>query len=161
MIWQFLTIFGDMQFWVGAALTSLILLFAIPKKHRKYVAWFVFLVLPAVTIGYGIGHVLKSIFRIPRPCVGLSTCPIGFSFPSGHATVIFAAAAVLTFHYRDKRLGVFFLILSILVATSRVMLGVHRIEDIFVGSIIGILVGIFVQKAYKNYHSEIKHIIES
>ena len=161
MFWELVTIFGDMQFWVGAALTSLILLFTIPKKHRKHIAWFVFLVLPAVTIGYGIGYALKSIFKTPRPCVGLATCLSGYSFPSLHATVIFAAASVLTFHYKDKRLGVFFLILSVLVAVSRVMLGVHRVEDIIVGSIIGIIVGVLVQKAYKNYQSEIKDIIES
>lgn len=161
VFWESITIFGDVQFWVGAALTALIILFAVPKKHRKYVAWFVFLVLPAVTIGYAIDYVLKLIFRIPRPCVGLSTCPSGFSFPSGHATVIFAVTSVLMFHYKNKRLGVFFLILSFLVAISRVMLGVHRVEDVLVGSIIGIIVGIFVQKAYRNYHTEIEHIIKS
>jgi len=159
MFWELITIFGDLQFWVGAALTALILLFAVPKKHRKYMAWLVFLVLPAVTTGYVIGYVLKLIFRIPRPCVGLSTCPGGFSFPSGHATVIFAAASVLMFHYKNKKLGVFFLILSVLVATSRVMLGFHRVEDVLVGSIIGIIVGIFIQKAYKNYHNKIKRVI--
>lgn len=159
VFWESITIFGDLRFWIGAALTALILLFAVPKKHRKYIAWFVFLVLPAVTISYAIGYVLKLIFRIPRPCVGLSTCPSGFSFPSGHATVIFAASSVLMFHYKNKKLGVFFLILSVLVAVSRVMLGVHRVEDIIAGAIIGLTVGVLVQKIYKNYHNKIKHVI--
>lgn len=159
--WETITIFGDVQFWVGAALTALILLFAIPKKHRKYIAWFVFLVLPAVIISYGVGQVLKLIFKIPRPCIDLSSCPGGFSFPSQHATVIFAATTVLAFYCRNKKLGILFLILSILVAISRLMLGFHRVEDVFVGSIIGMIVGVLVQKAYRNYHTEIKHIIAS
>lgn len=161
MFWETITIFGDVQFWVGAALTSLILLFAIPKKHRKYIAWFIFLVLPAVTIGYGTGYLLKSVFKIPRPCVGLSSCISGFSFPSLHVTVIFAVSSVLILHYKDKNLSVFFLVLSFLVAISRVVLGFHRIEDVLAGAIIGIVIGMLVQKAYKNYHSEISHIIKS
>jgi undecaprenyl-diphosphatase len=161
LFWEWITVFGDAQFWVGGGLTALILFFAVPKRHRKYIAWFIFLVLPAVSIGYGVGHILKLVFEIPRPCIGLSTCPTGFSFPSLHATVIFAASSVLIFHYKDKRLDVFFLILSVLVAVSRVMLGFHRIEDIIAGSIIGIVVGVLVQRVYENYHSEIKQMIKS
>ena len=66
VFWELITIFGDEQFWVGAGLTALILFFAVPKTHRKHIAWFIFLVLPTVSIGYGIGHVLKLIFKIPR-----------------------------------------------------------------------------------------------
>ncbi len=154
MFWEFITIFGGLQFWAGATLVALILFFVAPKKHRKYITWFVLLVLPAVIIGYGISYVLKIIFGIPRPCIGLPTCPTGFSFPSGHATVIFAATSVLMFHYKNKKLGIVFLILTGLVATSRVALGFHRIEDVFAGAIIGIVVGTFVEKVYKRYQKK-------
>ena len=161
VFWESITILGDLEFWVGAGVIALILFFVVPKKYRKHVVWFVFLVLPAVMISYGIGYILKIIFRIPRPCVGLATCPDGFSFPSGHATVIFAATSVLMFHYKDKKLGAFFLILSVLVAVSRVMLGVHRVEDIVAGSIIGMITGVLVQKIYENYQTKIERMIKS
>jgi membrane-associated phospholipid phosphatase len=38
-------------------------------------------------------------------------------------------------------------------------LGVHTVEDIIVGSIIGIVVGILIQKANENYRKEIREIV--
>jgi membrane-associated phospholipid phosphatase len=159
MIWQFLSIFGDIQFWMGTALTSLIFLFTVPKRARKHIAWFVFLVLPTVIISWGVTQNLKEIFKIPRPCLGLPYCPTTYSFPSGHATVIFAAAGVLSLYYKDKRLTVFLFISACLVALSRMILNVHRIEDIVFGSIIGLVTGFLIQKAYVNYQKEIKEFV--
>lgn len=159
MIWQIVSIFGDVQFWVGAALISLIFLYAVPKKARKNIAWFVFLTLPAVMIGYGISYGLKIFFKIPRLCLGLLECPTTYSFPSGHATVIFAAVTTLTFHYKNKGLGIILFLVGCLVAVSRIVLEYHTSEDVIVGSIIGILIGILVQKANENYQKEIKEIV--
>jgi len=159
MIGEIITVFGGVEFWVGAALVSLIFLFTIPKKTRKNIAWFVFLTLPAVIMSYAVIYVMKTYFKIPRPCLGLTTCPSTYSFPSGHAAVIFAAMTTLAFHYKSKRLGLILFIFGGLVALSRLMLGVHAIEDVIVGSIIGIIIGIIVQKANENYQKEIKEII--
>jgi len=159
MIWQFFTMFGDIQFWVGTALVSLVFLFTVPKQGRKHISWFIFLVLPAVIIGYMISYGLKVLFKVPRPCAGLPFCPTTYSFPSGHATVIFAAMTVLAFHYKNKSLGMFLFIFGVLVVLSRLMMGVHNIEDVFVGSLIGIIIGVLVQKANKNYQKEIKEIV--
>jgi membrane-associated phospholipid phosphatase len=159
MIWEIISVFGDVEFWVGAALISLIFIFTVPKRSKSNIAWFVFLTLPAVIMSYAISYGLKTYFKIPRPCLGLISCPSGYSFPSIHATVIFAAVTTLAFHYKNKRLGIILFIVGFLVALSRLMLGVHTVEDIITGSIIGIMIGILVQKANENYRKEIKEIV--
>jgi len=159
MIWEVVSIFGDVQFWIGTALASLLFLFTIPKKARKHVVWFVFETLPAVIMAWTITQAIKFLFKIPRPCLGLSFCPTTYSFPSGHATVIFTASTVLSLHYKNRHLTYFLLTSACLVAFSRIMLNVHRLEDIAFGSIIGIIVGILVQKTYMNYHKEIKEFV--
>ena len=159
MIWEVLSIFGDVQFWVGAALTSLLFLFTVPKKARKHIGWFIFQTLPAIIISYGVVRILKFLFEIPRPCFGLSFCPTTYSFPSGHAGVIFAATTILSLHYKNKRFTYLLFIFSCLVALSRIMLNVHRLEDIVFGSLIGLVTGFLVQKAYTNYQKEIKEFV--
>ena len=157
--WQALSIFGDLQFWVGAGIVSLVFLFTIPKRAKKHVAWFTFLTLPAVTIGYAITYGLKIFFKMPRPCFGLPFCPISYSFPSGHATVIFAAMTTLALYYKNKCLGVLLLTFAVLSAFSRLVLGVHNLEDVIVGSVIGIVVGFLIQRTYENYQKEIRGIV--
>ena len=98
--WEIISGFGSLYFWIGASLTCLLLFFAVPKKSRKYFVWFIFLVLPSIIIADSISHGVKFILRIPRPCYGLPDCPAGYSMPSGHATVAFAAMTVLGLHYR-------------------------------------------------------------
>lgn len=159
MIWQILSIFGDLEFWIGASLVSLIFLFAVPKKARKNIAWFVFLTLPAVIMSYAVVYTMKIYFKIPRPCWGLIACPSDYSFPSAHAAVIFTAVTTLVFHYKNKHLGIILFLLGCLVALSRVILGVHTFEDIIVGSIIGIIIGTLIQKTNENYRKEIREIL--
>jgi len=157
--WEFVSIFGDLQFWVGAALASLVLLLGTPKKARKNIVWFVFLVLPAVIISYSITFGLKDFLKIPRPCFGMETCPKDYSLPSGHATVIFAAMTTLSLYYKNKKLTILLMFFGLLVSVSRVMLGVHEPTDVIVGCIIGIVSGFLVYRAYENHQKEIKGII--
>ena len=61
-----------------------------------------------------------------------------FSFPSGHSTNSFACAWVI-FRMAKKRYGVPALILAILIALSRLYVGVHYPTDVLAGMAIGIL----------------------
>ena len=61
-----------------------------------------------------------------------------FSFPSGHATNSFACAWVI-FRLAPKKYGVPALVLAILIALSRLYVGVHYPTDILAGAAIGIL----------------------
>ena len=70
--------------------------------------------------------------------------PVGeWSFPSGHASSGFAAAAAI-YKSRPKRVGVPCIILAALLAWSRLYVGVHYPSDVIGGAIIGALLGLIV-----------------
>lgn len=91
---------------------------------------------------------LKDTFERARPAVAdptfeaLVTTPGSASFPSGHSATAFAAAvavAVFCPRLRWPLLG-----LAVLVALSRVYLGVHYWADIAVGAALGAAIGLAV-----------------
>jgi len=154
--WKFLSIFGNVQFWIGAGVTALIIYFLAPKQSKKYIAWFTFGALPAVVVSWLISQGLKLLFKIPRPCAGLSFCEMGYSFPSGHAAVIFAAMTVAIVYSKSRKMDFSFFVLALLVSLSRVFLGLHRIQDIAVGGLIGFAVGSLIYKNYGKILQKIK-----
>ncbi len=101
VFWEFITIFGDLRFWIGAAGAAILLYMIIPKKVKGYLGWFIFGVLPSVIISRGVVEILKLALQIPRPCNGFE-CPDGYSFPSGHAAVIFAAMTIAILYSKRK-----------------------------------------------------------
>lgn len=66
--------------------------------------------------------------------------PRDYSFPSGHTTTSFAAAWVM-FRQLPKRFGVPALVLAILIALSRLYVGVHYPSDVLFGALDGIAIG--------------------
>lgn len=154
-LWQFFSIFGEAQFWIGAAFASIIIYILAPKPAKKHIEWFIFGVLSAAAVSSAITEGLKLLFKIPRPCAGLSFCEAGYSFPSAHATVIFAAITVAIMYSKSRKLSISFFVLALLVSLSRVFLGVHRIQDVIAGGLIGFVVGYF---AYKNYEKILQKI---
>lgn len=86
---------------------------------------------------------IKSLFRRSRPLwVGerphhLRT-PLTSSFPSGHASAAFTAAALLS---EDDALWPLYYGLALVVATSRVYVRVHHASDVLGGVAIGVLLG--------------------
>ncbi len=159
MFWQFITFFGDLRFWIGTSLLSFFLSFIMSKKYKNYFSLFVFLILPSVIMSFMISHGLKLIFKTPRPCVGLPNCPNTYSLPSGHTSVIFAVMTALGLHYKKKNVLILMLIFAGLVGISRIVLGVHTIEDVLAGFVIGLTVGFLIQKAYETHYKELKEIL--
>lgn len=70
--------------------------------------------------------------------------PLEDSFPSGHATVMFAIATSFLLG-KPKWLGILFFIFATVSALARVVVGVHFPSDIFAGAIIGIVSSILIK----------------
>ena len=64
--------------------------------------------------------------------------PITSSFPSGHASAAFCAAAVLS---RGSRLGPVYRLASVIVAVSRVHVRLHHASDVIAGAAVGEAIG--------------------
>ena len=78
--------------------------------------------------------ILKPLFARPRP-----DASAGFAFPSGHATIAFAMATVLSKKVPKWRFALF--LLATAIAISRIYLGKHYPLDILVGAFLGIIIG--------------------
>lgn len=95
-------------------------------------------VIASVAIAIVLVTLLKNLLAVPRPAgAGIG----GYSFPSGHASVSMALYLSLA---RSVDLGPRRLRLAsgvgiaLLVAVSRVVIGVHRPVDVVVGALLGI-----------------------
>lgn len=90
-----------------------------------------------------INSFLKDIFKDPRPPVG-SIEETSYGFPSGHSQGSATFYGYIGYEFRDKiKPNVIPLILSViilLVAFSRVIIGVHDFQDIGAGLIFGVSV---------------------
>lgn len=93
---------------------------------------------------------IKEIVHRDRPFIELGDAinsiyyPSGYSFPSSHSATTFGLVLPLIFFLGKGKMQYFirgfFLIFAILVAFSRVFLGVHYLSDIMAGTGLGFLV---------------------
>ncbi|MEU6019289.1 phosphatase PAP2 family protein [Streptomyces sp. NPDC047515] len=98
-----------------------------------------------VVAAYVVNDVIKSFFHEQRPCqilhvVTVEACPAlgDWSFPSNHAAI--AAAAAVAIWLTDRRLGTIAVPAALLMAASRVWIGVHYPHDVLIGLVTGALV---------------------
>lgn len=146
-IWAKLSIF--LSYPLTYILIILVLIGAIFFSKRKMFN-FSLIFLTAI-FSWVIANILKNIIRINRPFVDLDIVPlsrdIGFSFPSEHMTVFVAISVALFFI--NKKIGIIFFIIAILIGLSRIVIGVHYPSDIAGGLIVGFLVGFGFIKIFK------------
>jgi glycosyltransferase involved in cell wall biosynthesis/membrane-associated phospholipid phosphatase len=133
---------------------ALLLLYDCSRREGRAGARLFLVLLLTITVGDLLGHLLKDLFAMPRPCQAifeqlralgggvLRRCgdkPNGM--PSNHA-LNFTAAAVFvlwTLPWRRWRLGL--VALAVLVGLSRIYLGKHYPSQVLAGALIGLALG--------------------
>ena len=131
----------------GAIWILLTLLMLIIPKTRRVGCMMVLSLIGTLLIN---NILIKNLVARTRPyevIAGLTYLvkkPIEYSFPSGHAGSSFAAAWVM-FRQLPKRYGIPALLLAILIALSRLYVGVHYPSDVLFGMISGTLISLVAE----------------
>lgn len=132
------------------ALALLVFIWLGEKQIAK--RWnFAFLTLLSLVLSRGVVvPLIRSFYNRLRPEAVLKNINVlinhdrDFSFPSGHASFFFALA--LAIFYFDKKWGLVYFLIAILVVFSRIVVGVHWPTDILFGALIGLLSAFLVRK---------------
>lgn len=127
----------------GAVWLALGLALALARRSpRPFV-----LVLLADAAAEGVANALKAIVGSQRPhgYDPLVPVPHSPSFPSGHATVSFACATVLS--ALAPRAAPLFVVLAAAIAYSRLYVGVHWPLDVVAGAVLGVAIALLLLSA--------------
>lgn len=142
VVMPFITDFSNFHILAAAAVV-----YILARERKDGIRTVVFLVL-AVAAGDLLSDSLKTVFMRARPCRAMEGvrllvgCGPSYSFPSGHATNIFAAMVFLSLRYRRRYVPAFLLI-AVLVSYSRVYVGVHYPLDVAGGAALGSALAFF------------------
>lgn len=141
--------------WLGNGKVWYLIIFLIPFMSDRGILISIEMICFGL-IGTVIYKILKKKINRPRPYKINQSIYLGgkildqFSFPSGHTlhAVIFSLILIFYFSFVSEIL----LIFTMLIALSRVILGMHYPSDVFVGGLIGyIIFNLFMY--YKNYEN--------
>ena len=107
------------------------------KHERRHYIQHGFIIFGSAVCAWVIAHVLKGAIAHPRPdfASALIIPDDTYSFPSGHATFMFALA--FSMYSFDKRAGMIIGALALITGISRVLAGVHFWYDILGGLVLG------------------------
>lgn len=139
--------------WIVATIALLI-----PKKTRKAGIMSAAALLGSLIIN---NNIVKNIVQRPRPFVTFTdlqiiiATPSEFSFPSGHTSSSFAAAAVF-YRHLPKKIGLPSVILAGLIGFSRLYVGVHYPTDVIAGVIMGILLSYLAEYLVNLFAKKLK-----
>lgn len=134
---------GDGWLWYGLGL--LILMFG---DHDRVAA--VFAGTSATSVGLVIYALLKQATRRPRPCLvepnrwAHILPPDQYSFPSGHTIAAFAITLSVGQFYPPLFLAL--LLAALLIASSRILLGMHYLSDVVAGMVLGSALGLLAYR---------------
>ncbi len=115
-------------------------------KDKKQIPPFII----SIVLALSIATLLKYIIMRPRPFETLQIINLidktGYSFPSGHTTYAF-----IPLYFLHKKEFKIWLLIAIIIAFSRIYLGVHYLSDVIAGAILGIGISILTKKLYKKF----------
>ncbi|CAN5319986.1 phosphatase PAP2 family protein [soil metagenome] len=144
-IFIFFTWLGDGFFIIGLGLLFLIL----KKRHTALV------IISSYLLSGLVAQVLKYFYKEARPGALSELADYKYfiegvtyrsgnmaSFPSGHTASAFALCTVLAIGLKNKLALILLLVYAALVGYSRIYIGQHFLDDVFAGSLIGVVSGI-------------------
>lgn len=150
-LFQFITMFGE-----EAILIPLIavIYWAFNKRMGEFIAY-------ASLTSVLVNGAIKDIFKAKRPIgePGIRSLRVetatGYSFPSGHTQVTASFwSAIAIYLKKNYMYGISGLII-VLVAISRLYLGVHYPKDVLFGAIFGILTSFITYKLFNKVNNKI------
>ena len=146
---SYLTYFGGLY---GFMVLSIIVFWCIDKRCGYFMLSLGF-------VGTVINQFLKILFRIPRPWIlDPSFEPVeaavpdagGFSFPSGHTQNVFATFGGIFAWTKKAWLKILCTVMILLVAFSRMYLGVHTPLDVGISCVVGIVLLLVLYPVFRS-----------
>ncbi len=122
------------------------------RNFKQYLFFVTEVGLAVLFARYGIVNIIRYYFPRQRPFLQMEEVNLLLdykekpSFPSGHTALVFAIATVVYFY--NKKIGIALYGLSLLVALSRVVVGMHWVSDVFAGAVAGVLAGVIVSEVF-------------
>ncbi|MDD4211978.1 MAG: phosphatase PAP2 family protein [Bacilli bacterium] len=154
IIGELITIFGEQ--YVLIVILAFIY-FVYNKKVGEQIAYCVF-------IGVCSNNAIKGLVERARPfTVDESIIPArqetatGFSFPSGHTQNASTFYSAVGLHFKNHKLWIAIGVIIILIACSRVYLGVHYPTDVIAGALLGFGGALLGTYLYQKWGSNFKH----
>ena len=123
------------------------------KKYWRMVAE---ALVAAIFVRFALVEIIRRVWFRPRPFINNHVnllIPYNSyepTFPSGHASFYFALSTII--YGYNKKAGILFYIASFLISISRVFVGVHWPSDILAGAVLGIIMGLILNKVFKKIH---------
>ena len=149
--WRFITRFGNSGiFWIAVVF----LLLLIPSKRKTGLTAAVSMVLV-----FAATYALKYTVCRPRPYAACGDIiPLvkklrDYSFPSGHTSLSFGVSLILA-RLEDRKIWIPAVVLSILIAFSRLYVGVHYPSDVIAGFFIGLAGSAAAFRITKKFHGK-------
>lgn len=149
--WDYcMSIFTTTQTWVLFYMTVLLFIF---KKHHKKSLLIVIGIIILVTLADQGAGIFKEAFERLRPSHDPEIAPIAhnfmkkgglYSFVSAHASNAFSFAVFSSLLFKNRLYSFFVYPWALLIAYTRIYLGLHYPADIICGAMLGGIIGWFV-----------------
>lgn len=150
-----LQLISDTTTFVSIAMVLPVIIISFVKRSKPARMQFIILITVLLTV-LAVTQGLKALIDRDRP---FTTYPYieklssggDSSFPSGHTLEAFAMAAAISLLFSRKKIIVPVYIWALLVAYSRMALGVHYPSDVLAGILIGTFIGWVVPRVFRKF----------